>query len=204
MLRLSSLLPHYRLALSAAAAALVCTAPALAEEPAEHAPATPAAAAPAHAEEPDCEADHHEHPGEHAEHHGEHHGHHANHIAIFGGATTLFGDEAHTGATFGLDYERRLPMMDGLFGLGALVDVALMEHTSVIVAPALFIHPAGGLKITVAPGVEHEGEENVFVMRGGLSYAIHLGRLSVGPAVAADYANKHVALVYGLDIGMGF
>ncbi len=177
-------------------------------EPAKAEPAP--AGTKAHAEEPDCEDEHAEHHGEHqAEHgehgvHGEHHSHHANDIGIFAGATTKFGDEGHTGATFGLDYERRLPFAEQMFGVGALVDMALMEHTSVIVAPALYIHPAGGLKITLAPGVEHEGEENVFVMRGGLAYVVHFGALSVGPSVAADYANKHVALVHGLTAGLGF
>lgn len=136
-----------------------------------------------------------EHPHERA------HGHHANHFAIFGGATTNFGE---TAPTLGIDYERRLPFASQMFGVGALIDVAKFHRASVIAAPALFFHPYGGFKVLVAPGVEHEGEEDALVVRGALSWSAHFDRVSVGPAAAVDIVHGHAAFVYGVDVGLGF
>ncbi|MDH5720929.1 MAG: hypothetical protein OEZ13_10010 [Spirochaetia bacterium] len=127
---------------------------------------------------------------------------HSNHAAIFLGATTFY--DKSTSFTAGADYEYRFSAMHGLLGLGLILDFAFRDHMQTIVAGALFIHPAGGFKIALAPGVEMHSGEKAFVFRGGLAYDIHVGSLSLTPTVNFDYAHHHVAYVYGLGIGYGF
>ncbi|MBI5609209.1 MAG: hypothetical protein HY902_10060 [Deltaproteobacteria bacterium] len=187
--------------LGCCSALALAASPGFAEEPVGSASAAPAAG--------EGGADHDHQPGLVGSHEPGHasgaaHAPHANDMAIFVGGTGRLNDVGHSAATFGLDYERRLPMVGHLFGVGALFDVALTHHATVIAAPALYVHPIGGLRVTLAPGLEHEGEENVFVMRGGMDYAIHFGSASFGPSVAADYAHQHVVFVAGVDLGYGF
>jgi len=126
-----------------------------------------------------------------------HAGDHPHHAALFVGATTT---DAETRPTVGVDYAYRF----GLLSVGGLVDAAFGDHTTLIVAPVLFVHPAGGLKIGVAPGLETDFDHAVFVIRGTMGYDFHVGALSVGPVVSVDYADGHVAFVYGAGVGIGF
>lgn len=201
MLRNSHIRQVPRHLLGCCSALALAAAPALAEEPIGSAAATPAVG--------ESTADHEHQPGLVGSHDAGHvsgaaHGPHPNDMALFVGGTGRLNDVGHSAATFGLDYERRLPMVGNLFGVGALFDVALTHHATVIAAPAFYVHPIGGLRVTLAPGFEHEGEENVFVMRGGMDYAVHIGSASFGPSVAADYAHQHVVFVAGVDLGYGF
>ncbi|MDH5718047.1 MAG: hypothetical protein OEZ22_10460 [Spirochaetia bacterium] len=132
----------------------------------------------------------------------DHHAFHSNHLAVFLGATTFSKDE--TKFTAGADYEYRLSAMHGLLGLGLIADFAFREHVQSIFGGGLFIHPAGGLKILLAPGAEIHDGHAIFLFRGGIAYDIHAGSLSITPTINFDYANHHLAYVYGLGIGVGF
>lgn len=127
---------------------------------------------------------------------------HMNHIAIFGGATTASGE---THATVGLDYERRLPLVDQVFGLGPIADFSFASEVQTILAIGLFMHPYMGSKITLAPGLEIVLGHSEFVFRAGFAYDFHItGDISLSPTFNADIVSGHVAWVYGLSLGYGF
>ncbi len=156
------------------------------------------------------------------EHHAEHH---ANHVALFAGASTLTGETPEGGSgtafTLGLDYERRLTR---IIGLGLLSDyVAGGVGRAFFLGVPLFVHPVGGLGLTLAPGVEFEKEEaedletrssgaeeahtsTHFAFRLGAYYSFPLpSRFSLVPQFNADLiSGKGTTLVYGLAFGIGF
>lgn len=130
--------------------------------------------------------------------HHRHHAHHPYHLAVFVGATVA---DDTTGASFGLDLERRL----GRFGVAAIVDITRMHggfHE--IVVPALVVHPAAGLKVLVGAGWEHASGHDAVVVRAGAGYDLHVGSLSLGPSVSLDRADGATAVVAGATLGTGF
>lgn len=198
MYALMSLIRHPKQAASVAAVVWGASAPAFADEAPKAEPAAPAAhGAPAEPQPAGAHAEDH-----HAEDHpaGGHHAHN-NHVGLFVGATTNAGK---TAATIGLDYEYRLAAMDRLFGIGVMADLAQFEHKEVLVAPALFVHPIGHVVAVVAPGLEHEAGETIFVLRAGVMAPFAVGPVSLAPTVFADWAHSHVAWVYGLTVAAGF
>lgn len=130
---------------------------------------------------------------------------HPHHVALFAGATS-FETEWTPHFTVGADYEFRLPFLDGLLGIFASGEVVVVEGTPLIFTAGLTVHPIGGLKILAGAGTEFHAEhpEPEFLVRGGLGYDFHLGMISLGPAAFVDYADGHVALVYGLSAGVVF
>ncbi|MEE2959620.1 MAG: hypothetical protein VYA34_02665 [Myxococcota bacterium] len=136
---------------------------------------------------------------------GEVHAHHS-HAALFIGATThTIDDVVHHGITVGADYEYRLSVMDGLVGLGVLVDAAFFDETHLIGGPMVVVHPVGGLRFAVAPVIVVTNLDKAnFGLRGSVGYDLHFGAMSVGPVASVDYANGHVSYVYGLAVGAGF
>lgn len=169
-----------------------------------------------------AEKKHDDHHSEehHDDHHGEHHAH-KNHLAIFNGATTNF-DHSATDYTIGLDYEYRF---SNLIGAGFGAEYILTDDGELVLGIPVFIHPAKGFKLIVAPigvnAVSHDNHEDDtggthkagstsssekewhFGVRIGAAYDIHVGKLSLSPTVAYDITNTQ-ALVYGLAIGIGF
>ncbi len=163
-----------------------------------------------------------EHESEEAGHEAAHE-FHANHVAVFLGATTKVGDseDSETAFTFGVDYERRISR---LLGIGLALDWAVSEHErDFLFLVPLVVHPAGGLKLLAAPGLElgtevaHEGEagaeseaestetHSYFAFRFGAEYQFDLGRFSIAPALYLDLiAESRNAWVYGLVLGYGF
>ena len=131
---------------------------------------------------------------------GEDHAHHS-HVAMFIGATAHAG---HYGVTVGADYEYRLSAMDGLVGLGVLVDAAFFDPPDVIAGPMVVLHPVGDLRVAVAPIILTNFEKGHLGIRGSVGYDLHFGGMSVGPSASVDYANGHVAYVFGLAVGAGF
>jgi len=145
------------------------------------------------------------HGNEEHEEHG-----HKNHVALFLGATTFLGDHAEHLFTAGIDYEYRIMP---LIGAGVLADFPIRfsgYEFEGIFAPFIAVHPAGGLKVILAPGIEIVAGEfgfQAFVMRVGTGYDFHLGSVSIGPSVSYDYTvhhGGHSAIVYGLAAGTGF
>ncbi len=147
-----------------------------------------------------------------------------NHIAVFLGGTSNF-DHHSTDFSVGLDYEYRL---NKWLGLGLMGEAVFAASTELIAGVPLFFHPAKGLKLVIAPiGVftevhidshevprsdeDHYKSETLqephkevhFGVRLGLGYDFHLGKLSVGPAINYDVSNTS-ALVYGINVGLGF
>jgi hypothetical protein len=92
----------------------------------------------------------------------------------------------------------------GLLGLGALFDAVLGDEKEYIVAPFVAIHPFAGLKLAGAPGLAFAHGTRHFVLRGTAAYDIHVASFSLSPTVSADLIEGHLAMVYGLSVGLGF
>lgn len=148
------------------------------------------------------------------------HGHsdlhfHANEIAVFVGATTPTKAKSETSFTIGADYERRFHEW---FGAGALVDFAFGElKRTALAGPAFFIHPGGAFRFVLGPAAEWVEEdapmsqragtkhEPHFVMRAGLNYSFHAGRMLISPVFNVDFIGEtKTSLVYGVAFGVGF
>ncbi len=138
--------------------------------------------------------------------HEEEHHHHENHVAIFLGATTGLGDTGTTRFTAGADYERRLSFISHIVGAGVLVDAAIGSETETLIAGFVAVHPVTGLMILGAVGAAVTGafKDAAFGLRGGAAYFFTVGSVAIGPEVNVDYANKEIAIVAGLAVGMGF
>jgi hypothetical protein len=152
---------------------------------------------------------------EHEEDHkkqDKHNHYHKHHLALFNGATTNF-THSSTDYSLGIDYELRLTKT---FGLGLLGEYIFTDNGEFIAGVPAFLHFAKSLKITGAPLLiykeehiddhTHHNEANmktIFAFRVGISYGFHLGKLAVAPAINFDMGESS-ALVYGLNIGIGF
>ncbi len=129
--------------------------------------------------------------------HEEEHGH-RHHVGLFLGNTHAGGEDKFT---VGVDYEYRLTP---IFGVGGLVDHASGDHDATIVGGALFVHPWGNSRVLLAPGIEHAHGHNEFLVRVGVSYDFHIGRLTVSPTLNVDFVDGEENTVYGLTFGYGF
>ncbi|MBI2682384.1 MAG: hypothetical protein HYX26_04070 [Acidobacteriales bacterium] len=118
-----------------------------------------------------------------------------NDVAVFVGGTS---SEERQRFTLGIDYERRLHKYLGVVGL---IDVAFGNGTSAVAGAGLGIHPAGELRILLAPAAEITDHETVFVFRTGASYAIHIKNdLALAPTINFDVNREHTAVVYGFSL----
>jgi hypothetical protein len=124
--------------------------------------------------------------------------HHNHHIAVFVGTTRAEGENE---PTIGLDYQYRL---SSRLSIGGLVDHAGGDLDSNAVAAALFIHPVGGLEIVLGVGYENEDHERDFLVRAGVGYAFHVGKISLTPIFNVDFVDQEEIKVYGVNIGWGF
>ena len=137
---------------------------------------------------------------------------HKHHLALFNGATTNF-THSSTDYSLGIDYEFRLTKT---FGLGLLGEYVFTDNGEYIIGVPLFLHFAKSLKITGAPLLIYKEEhiddhthhseaemKTIFAFRVGVSYGFHIGKFSVAPAINFD-TGEYNALVYGLNIGIGF
>lgn len=105
--------------------------------------------------------------------------------------------------TLGAEYEFRFPRV---FGIGGTVEYITHEKNWLFVFPAYF-HVYRGLKLQVGPGLErkHEHAETEAVVRVGAMYSFEFAhRYSITPAVALDLIGRDNAIVYGVNIGVGF
>lgn len=149
-------------------------------------------------------------PGAFAQENNKEEHHHSHHFSLFVfGVTNEFQAKRVTwGYTVGFDYEFRLPFARQIFGIGALSDFKFGETGSFLVAAGFIgIHPVGGLKILIAPGIEKSLHSNVeFLIRGSIGYDFQSGIATFTPIVSADYipSGKIFSLDYGLSCGIGF
>ncbi len=122
-----------------------------------------------------------------------------NRIGLILGATTRDG---HTGATIGLEYERRL---SDLIGVGAVAEVTPNGREFVGAVP-VFFHPVGGLGLSIGPGFSIEDGHAHFLVRFGIGwdFELHEG-LSLAPTVSYDLTEgTDDAIVYGLMVSFTF
>jgi hypothetical protein len=147
---------------------------------------------------------------EHSHEEKTHPPYHTHHAALFLGGTHAdveieteggIREEGEDAFTVGLDYEYRFSQ---LFGVGGLVEYAGGELETTSAMAGLFIHPIGGLKLFLAPGVEHEGDENEFLFRAGVHYNFLFGNFVVTPVLAVDFVDGEENLVYGVSFGYGW
>ncbi len=109
--------------------------------------------------------------------------------------------EGENEPTIGLDYEYRLSRR---LSIGGFVDHAAGDLDANSVAAALFIHPVGGLEFVFGVGYENEDHEREFLVRAGVAYAFHVGRISLAPVFSVDFVDQEEIKVYGVNIGWGF
>ena len=104
-----------------------------------------------------------------------------NKIALFLGGTHKESDD---GASVGLEYEHRL---SDLVGVGLLFEVTPSLSERVVGMPTLFLHPVGDLGVLLAPGIEYEDSERVFLFRVGLSWDFELASgITLAPELNYD------------------
>jgi len=118
-----------------------------------------------------------------------------NELSIFLGATS---NSDATAFTLGVDYQHRFTKV---VGLGGLVDYAMGDIQSVLIAPALYLH-AWHFEFTVAPAAEFSDGDIVAVLRLGAAYEFEIKRFSISPSLFFDTErNESPAWVYGLSFG---
>ena len=119
-----------------------------------------------------------------------------NEVSIFLGATS---NEDATVFTLGFDYQYRI---NRIVGVGALIDYAMRDIQSLLIAPAVYLH-AGHFEVTVAPAAEFSEEGVAAVLRVGAGYEFKLASgVSISPSLFFD-TERHLkaSLVYGLSFG---
>ena len=86
-----------------------------------------------------------------------------------------------------------------------------MENEYLFGLPVLY-YMSSNWWLRAAPGIEivtEEENENTkshveFLSRIGSGYEFHFGQFSLTPSVNYDFVRNHDALVFGLNLGLGF
>jgi hypothetical protein len=123
-----------------------------------------------------------------------------NKIILFGGVTQ---DGGEVGASIGLEYEYRI---NPLFGIGAFGEYAGGDFDTWVFGIPGFIHPYAGWFIRLAPGLEFEGSETLYLFRTGVGYEFELSpRWGLAPEFNVDLLEGgKTEFVYGLSLSYGF
>ena len=124
---------------------------------------------------------------------------HPHHVAVFIGGSDTEVDGS--GFTIGLDYEYRLSK---LFGVGAMVEYADIDHSAWIIGVPFVLHPWKGLRLQAMPGVEFIDDHSNFLFRAGIGYDIPVGDWSLTPSFNVDFVSGHENLIFGVAIGRSF
>ncbi len=130
-----------------------------------------------------------------------HHTDHNSHLALFLGAT--YTEESAADLTLGLEYEYRLPMFGRLFGTGPEVEYVNSSHKEFIAIDLFYVHPWRSLKLFGGPGYERVSGTGGWLVRGGASYDVHVGSLSLSPTIAVDRFDEYTAVIGGVAAGFG-
>ncbi|MDH5693389.1 MAG: hypothetical protein OEZ47_09830 [Gammaproteobacteria bacterium] len=136
-----------------------------------------------------------------------------NHAAVFLGQTkAAAGGSGYN--TFALEYERRLPQMDRMFGIGVVAETIQSDPSATLVAAGVVVHPWKDLKVNIAAGQKMVSSGTVegikveskskSVLRVGAGYDFHYNNISYGPLVAFDSVGGSDYYVYGVGVGLGF
>ena len=67
----------------------------------------------------------------------------------------------------------------------------------------IWVHPDGGFKFLLAPGLETHSGHTEFLVRAGAYYDFRVKSL-ISPTVNVDFVDGEEILVYGLTFGRGF
>lgn len=124
--------------------------------------------------------------------------HHRNRMELFLGNTHEHGED---GFTVGLSYGY---LLQEFIGVGGLLEYAGGHFDKWIVALPVFIHPYGGWRFALGPGLEHKEGENEFLIRAGVAYEFEIGRWLISPEFNVDFVDGEKSYVYGLSFGWGF
>ena len=143
-----------------------------------------------------------------SEEESDHGGGHHYHVAAFFGATTNIDGE-HTDLTLGIDAEKKLGLMHGKLGVGIIAEAIFAEHTELILGVPLFYHATDKIKLVAAIARTfaddgHGGTHQATLIRLGAGYDLHLGGITLTPAINTDFIEGHLSVVYGLAAGIGF
>ncbi len=123
-----------------------------------------------------------------------------NRVAGYVGA--LFDEDDQTGVTLGAEYEWRF---HAWYGIGAYADFVTGSNRSLLLGPALSLHPVGGLAVILAPSAERANDDWYFAFRLGLEYEVEVReRWVLAPTVALDFARGERILLAGLSLGWLF
>jgi len=135
--------------------------------------------------------------------HGESEPSHRNMVELFLGDTYEdTNHESENGLTVGFTYERRL---SDFLGVGAFYEYAAGDFDKWSIGVPLFIHPYGGWRLALAPGLEHREGNDEFLFRAGVAYEFELSeRWAVIPELNVDFVDGEAAFVFGLSFGFGF
>ena len=128
---------------------------------------------------------------------------HLNMMELFLGNTFEDAPDGHeSGFSVGLAYERRI---SELLGVGGFYEDAAGELDKWSVGAPLLVHPYRGWRLTLAPGVEHRGDEDAFLFRTGVAYEVELAeRWALIPEFNVDFVDGQQSYVLGVSIGLGF
>lgn len=122
--------------------------------------------------------------------------------AVFLGANIEEGSDPEAGFTIGLDYEWRFHQWYGIGGLGQVVTSGSRDA---VLGPALFLHPVGSFRMTLAPAAERAQGDWYFAFRLGFEYDVTLrAQWVLSPSVALDFARGNRIYVLGVSAGRIF
>lgn len=123
------------------------------------------------------------------------------HAAIFTGVTT--GDDS-AAETLGVEYEFKLPVLEGKLGLGGVVETIKGDHNASLVGLGLIYHLPHHLKVNATYITEKSHGHEISINRFGMAYDHHIGKYSISPTVNIDSSAHHVFTVYGVAWGVSF
>lgn len=134
------------------------------------------------------------------------HEEHSQHIGFLIGSVYNFAEDKFM-LGLGIEYERVLPFMDGLFGIGLAAEMVFDEHKHYVISLLIPFHPIRELSLFVAPGImfidEEEGVERHFSIHFGAEYEFELNAIFVAPKIELAFAGDDIHLMLGFHIGFG-
>ncbi len=134
------------------------------------------------------------------------HEEHKHHIGFLIGAVYNVTEEKYM-LGLGFEYERVLPLWDGLFGIGVAGEVVFDEHRHYVASLLIPIHPIRKITFFLAPGImfiEKEKVERYFSIHFGVEYEFELEKIFLAPEFEVAIAGDDIHLMLGVHIGFGW
>jgi hypothetical protein len=124
----------------------------------------------------------------------------ANQLTFGAGAANIGGTWALAAQ---LSYDRRLPPMEGLLGVGAFFDCAWLSPQLYFTGPAFWLHFFNGLRLWSSFGLTHRQKLD-FGIRMGASYDFFLGPIGIGPGLLIDLVNSRLGIKGEINLSLAF